>query len=67
MHICDSEQYWPPEDAMREWVEENQYRLGLFRWRGRINWKDVTERAIGGSLAGFVAGGTFWALTRLVG
>ena len=67
MYIDTFGQYGPPEDITWEWVEVNQYRLGLFRWRGHINWKDVVERAIGGSFAGLFAGGIFWALTRLVG
>ncbi|KKN84418.1 hypothetical protein LCGC14_0288800 [marine sediment metagenome] len=42
-------------------------RFGPFRWRGHLNLKDITERAIGGSFAGLFAGSAFWALTRLVG
>ncbi|KKK71319.1 hypothetical protein LCGC14_2915110, partial [marine sediment metagenome] len=30
------------------------------RWRGHLNWKDITERVIGGVIAGLVAGSTFW-------
>ena len=41
--------------------------FGPFRWRGHLNLKDITERVLSGSIAGLVAGGTFWALTRLVG
>ncbi len=40
---------------------------GPFRWRGHLNWKDIVERVIGGSIVGFAAGGTFWTLTRLFG
>ena len=38
--------------------------IGPFRWRGHLNWKDILERAIGGSMAGFTAGGTFFLLSR---
>ncbi len=47
--------------------DEYERHIGPFRWRGHINWKDVVERAIGGSFAGLFAGTIFWALTRLVG
>lgn len=42
------------------------YFLGL-RWRGRLNLKDIVERAIGGFIAGVAAGVTFWCLTALLG
>ena len=37
------------------------------RWRGHLNLKDITEKAIGGIVAGLVAGGTLWTLTKVLG
>ncbi len=39
----------------------------MFRWRGRLNMKDITERVISGIIAGAVMGGVFVALDRLIG
>ena len=39
----------------------------MFRWRGRLNWKDIVERIIAGVIAGVAAGSTFFVLDRLVG
>ncbi len=45
--------------------------VGPFRWRGEWNWKDITERAMGGLLGGTAAGATagavIWSLGRLFG
>lgn len=38
-----------------------------FRWRGSWNWKDITERAASGIIAGLTAGMVFYTLTRLFG
>ena len=46
------------------WFKGQEIHLGPFRWRGHLNWKDILERAIGGSMAGFTAGGTFFLLSR---
>ena len=40
-------------------------RVGPLRWRGALNWKDITERVIAGTLSGISAGVSFWVLTRL--
>ncbi len=40
---------------------------GPFRWRGHLNWKDITERIVSGIFTGFVIGATLWTLTRLFG
>ncbi|KKK77337.1 hypothetical protein LCGC14_2854650 [marine sediment metagenome] len=32
------------------------------RWRGRINWKDVTERVIAGIITGLAIGVTLFVL-----
>ena len=37
--------------------------LGLFRWRGHLNWKDIVERAI----SGFGGAAVFYMLIRLFG
>ena len=39
----------------------------MFRWRGRLNMKDITERAISGIIAGVIMGGVFIFLDRLLG
>ncbi len=39
----------------------------MFRWRGRLNWKDIVERIIAGVIAGIAAGSTFFILDQLVG
>ncbi len=44
-----------------------EHHFGPFRWRGHLNWKDITERVVSGSIVGLTAGGTFWMLTRLFG
>ncbi len=41
--------------------------VGPFRWRGAWNWKDITERAMGGLLTGLAAGTAIWGLGRLFG
>ena len=41
--------------------------IGPLRWRGRINWKDVTERVLAGFLSGLAAGMSFWAMHALLG
>lgn len=41
--------------------------LGPFRWRGSLNWKDVTERIIAGFVSGLAAGFSFWLMVRLLG
>ena len=43
------------------------YLLGVFRWRGAWNFKDITERIISGFVAGTSAGSTFWILDKLLG
>ncbi|KKN60417.1 hypothetical protein LCGC14_0532510 [marine sediment metagenome] len=43
----------------------DERRLGPFRWRGSLNWKDVTERIIAGAVVGVTAGVTMWLLERL--
>lgn len=45
----------------------NEHRLGILRWRGQINWKDVTERVIAGSISGTFAGLSFWRKLRRLG
>lgn len=42
-------------------------RKSFFRWRGRLNWKDITERIISGIISGLAAGVGFWAMVRLLG
>ena len=39
----------------------------MFRWRGRLNMKDITERVISGIIAGMIMGVVFIALDRLIG
>ena len=39
----------------------------MFRWRGKLNWKDIVERVIAGVIAGVAAGSTFFILDWLVG
>jgi len=39
----------------------------VFRWRGRLNWKDIVERIIAGIIAGVVGGSTFFILEHLFG
>ncbi len=39
----------------------------MFRWRGRLNWKDIVERIIAGVIAGIAGGSTFFVLDQLVG
>lgn len=41
--------------------------LGPFRWRGSLNWKDVVERAIAGTISGLAAGLAFYLATRVLG
>ena len=41
--------------------------LGPFRWRGRLNWKDIIERVIAGLLSGMAAGAMFWLLMTMLG
>ena len=41
--------------------------LGLFRWRGAWNWKDITERVMSGFGAGLGAGFIFWLFNKLFG
>ena len=40
---------------------------GPFRWRGHLNWKDITERIVSGFITGVAAAFAFWTLTRLFG
>ncbi len=37
----------------------------MFRWRGRLNWKDIVERIIAGVIAGVAAGSTFFILGQI--
>lgn len=39
--------------------------IGPLRWRGRLNWKDITERVLSGILSGLAAGTAFWLLHAL--
>jgi len=39
----------------------------MFRWRGRLNWKDIVERVIAGIIAGVVGGSTFFILGQVFG
>ncbi|KKM04760.1 hypothetical protein LCGC14_1760940 [marine sediment metagenome] len=39
----------------------------MFRWRGKLNFKDIVERAISGVITGAVMGVVFFALGRLLG
>ena len=41
--------------------------LGVFRWRGAWNWKDITERIVAGIIAGLAAGLSFWVMERMFG
>lgn len=48
------------------WCTEHPKRFQkLFRWRGRLNWKDIVERIIAGVIAGGAAGSTFFILDRI--
>lgn len=39
----------------------------IFRWRGRLNMKDVTERVIAGLITGATMGVVFYALQAVLG
>lgn len=41
--------------------------MGYLRWRGRLNWKDITERIIAGFISGTCAGFSFYLMVRLLG
>lgn len=41
--------------------------LIFLRWRGKLNWKDITERVIAGFLSGLAAGFMFWLCVSLLG
>lgn len=43
------------------------YLLGVLRWRGHLNWKDIIERVISGFITGSTAGMTFYLMGRLFG
>lgn len=43
-----------------------EIRLGPFRWRGKVNLKDVTERVIAGVLSGTVAGTVAGLIVRFL-
>lgn len=47
-------------------LEEPEKYVGPLRWRGRLNWKDITERILAGVISGLAAGAAFWALTNLL-
>lgn len=34
----------------------------MVRWRGRLNWKDITERVIAGIITGLTMGVTLFVL-----
>ena len=43
------------------------YLWGILRWRGHLNWKDITERIISGFVSGTAAGLAFYLMMRLFG
>lgn len=47
--------------------QEESYLLGVLRWRGHLNWKDITERIISGVIAGSLGGMAFYLMVRLFG
>ena len=42
---------------MKSHQDLEEHYSGPFRWRGHLNWKDITERVVSGIVAGLVAGG----------
>ncbi len=42
-------------------------RYGPFRWRGHLNWKDITERIVSGFITGVAAALAFYLLERFFG
>lgn len=47
--------------------KNERYVLGILRWRGALNLKDITERVISGFVSGLSAGITFWLLVKMFG
>lgn len=47
--------------------KKESYFLGILRWRGAWNWKDITERIMAGFLSGLAAGLSFWIMLKLLG
>ena len=41
--------------------------LGILRWRGYLNWKDISERMLANIPSGIAAGVTVWVLIKLLG
>ena len=41
-------------------VKSDEKYIGPLRWRGHLNWKDITERVLSGVLSGLAAGVAFW-------
>lgn len=47
--------------------KSESYLLGILRWRGEWNWKDITERIVAGFISGLGAGISFYVMIRLLG
>jgi len=48
-------------------ADDERRVLWFFRWRGRWNWKDISERFVASLLSGVAAGFMFWALVTVLG
>ena len=56
---------FPLEELLKGSANAKARARGIFRWRGRLNWKDIVERIIAGVIAGGAAGSTFFILDKI--